>query len=296
MAIELLSDRVVELCRFMTDSGLQTPPMEDEKALTLKTILGNMGYHDAVKGLMGTEGYRNKASQLTAETGMRPQQPESQQELTQKPSGRSTDLEESCRIGNSGSPWDSYDAWLPEDTRQMLTSQTSPLADDHGVGLLNDSQSTALPMPQTFAGTSDENSDSYEESHESLVEELSNRVGTLTIGPAGRTKLRGPSAILNIDETGDPSVLNHPVIQSTRVHTSTGHNSPGMQMPEKLEEQLVDHFFDFENSSSHIVDQKTYEKAKSEAQRGEDTAYYSRALLYAMYVSVVASLLYPAES
>lgn len=265
----------------MADNGLQTPLMAEEKALTLKTILGNMGYHEAVKDLMGTE-RQTRVSQYPDETGARAQHPEFQQDSTQRPSSQPIDLEESRRIDNYGSPWDSYDAWLPENTCQQLASQRSPLTDDYDVGLLSASQNATLPMLEDFAGTSNGNTAGNEESHESLIDELSHRVGTLTIGRAGRTKLHGPSAILNV---GEPSVPGAPTQHTTTANcvlSSTGHTCSALQVPEKLEEQLVNHFFNYENPFSHVVDRSMYEKAKAEDQGGEDTAYYSKALVYAM--------------
>lgn len=255
--------------------------MAEEEALTLKTILGNMGYHEAVKDLMGTE-RQTGVSQNLDETGVRAQYPESQQNSTHKPSSQPIDLEESRIIDNYGSPWDSYDAWLPENTRQLLASQRSPLTDDYDVGIHSASQNATLPLLEDFTGTSNRNIASNEESHESLIDELSHRVGTLTIGPAGRTKLHGPSAILNV---GEPSVPGAPTQQATTatcVLSSTGHNCSALEVPEKLEEQLVNSFFNFENPFSHIVDRSMYEKAKAEDQREEDTAYYSKALVHAM--------------
>lgn len=265
----------------MTDNGLQTPPMAEEEALTLKTILGNMGYHEAVKDLMGTE-RQTEVSQNLEEPGARAQYPESQQDLTQKPSSQPIDLEESQRIDNNGSPWDSYDAWLPENTRQLLASQRSPLTDDYDNGLLSASQNATLPMLEDFAGTSNGNNAGSEGTHESLIDELSHRVGTLTIGPAGRTKLHGPSAIPNVGEASVPGAPTQHATTATCVLSSAGHNCSALQVPEKLEEQLVNHFFNFENPFSHIVDRSMYEKAKAEDQRGEDTAYYSKALVHAM--------------
>jgi hypothetical protein len=124
-------------------------------------------------------------------------------------------------------------------------------------------------------------------SNESLVDELSHRVGTLTIGPAGRTKLHGASLMFDVEKVKNS---NFPFGNSDFLASSqspTIHNGSGPEVPEELQEHLVNQYFDWENQFSDIVDREIYTLAKARYRNGEATPYFSQALCDAMQVTLL---------
>lgn len=111
---------------------------------------------------------------------------------------------------------------------------------------------------------------------EGLVDEISDRVGTLKIGPGGKTRFYGPTSTFNLKEM--PSSDSYEADQSS----PTYHSRSGEEIPAAVEDHLLDLYFSWQDPSFHVVDRYIYEEAKEKWNNMEETPYYSEALRNAM--------------
>ena len=114
---------------------------------------------------------------------------------------------------------------------------------------------------------------------EALIDELSDRVGTLHVGPGGQPHFYGPTSTFNLADA--------PVVGDfRRAHTLDGNMRKGLEadeeVPVALEEHLISLYFSWQDPSSHVLDREMFEEAKTKWQRDEGTQFYSEALHYAM--------------
>lgn len=111
---------------------------------------------------------------------------------------------------------------------------------------------------------------------EALVDEISDRIGTIKIDDGGKTRFYGPTSTFNLreiplldnDEANDPSPPYH--------------SGPENEVPNTLERHLLDLYFSWQDPSFHIVDRSIYEEAKAKWNNLEATPFYSEALRNAM--------------
>ncbi|CAG7923853.1 unnamed protein product [Penicillium olsonii] len=112
---------------------------------------------------------------------------------------------------------------------------------------------------------------------EDLIDELSDRVGTLRFGPEGQSYFYGPTSTFNLADDDAPA--------SGR-RTSRTLNQDDMEsvisIPAALERHLLSLYFTWQDPSFHVIDREMFEKQRSAYSRGEKTSYYSEALLHAM--------------
>lgn len=129
----------------------------------------------------------------------------------------------------------------------------------------------------------DDNDDN--ESVEGLVDQLSDRMGTLQIGADGQIRYYGP--------TSNFTLIDMPSTDPMHVHRSTREDGQeyldrlgvGAEVPPDLEDHLINLYFTWQDSSFHIVDREMYENGKRQwHEEMRDTPYYSEALRNAMYV------------
>ena len=124
------------------------------------------------------------------------------------------------------------------------------------------------------------------ESVDELVDQLSDRVGTLHIRPGGHIRFYGSTSNFNLLETPAADV-------SMNVHRTIRNDGPehldrlglNKEVPPEVENHLMELYFTWQDPSFHVVDRKMYEEAKvTWCDKGEDTSYYSESLRNAMYV------------
>ena len=111
---------------------------------------------------------------------------------------------------------------------------------------------------------------------EVLVEEISDRVGTLKIGPGGKTRFYGPTSTFSLTEMpfSDSYEADQP--------SPTFHSGSEEEIPAALEDHLLSLYFSWQDPSFHVVDRDIYEEAKEKRSNLEETPFYSEALRYAM--------------
>lgn len=292
-AIDLLSSRVVQLCNYITSNGLQAPAIPEEDGRTLKTILDSLGLHEAVQDLAGPEASVSQGSRTTTDklTQTQASRRVEQSQRSEAPSTGNhtvrsaaedltfddTALEIVPQIMGTSTTWPSEpaDTLLPVDISSSITdfdvSNSDLLNPTTAVGSTNQSKTIGIGDVSDGGG-----------SNEDLVDELSHRVGTLTIGLDGRTKLRGPSSIYNIESAGASRPRPQRRAQSTNTLFPANAQLNSNQVPEHLQDHLLDLYFELENPTSDFVDQVIFTTARLKDKRGEDSAYYSDALCNAM--------------
>ncbi|KAF4464335.1 hypothetical protein FALBO_8836 [Fusarium albosuccineum] len=117
------------------------------------------------------------------------------------------------------------------------------------------------------------------ESTEALVDQLSDRIGSLQIGPGGQVRYYGPTSNFNLVEMPAPDNLT--------VHRTVRNDGQeyldrlglGKTVPSELEEHLVNLYFAWQDPAFHVVNRAMYEEGKVNYEKKEDTPYYSESLL-----------------
>lgn len=117
---------------------------------------------------------------------------------------------------------------------------------------------------------------------DSLTDELSDRVGTLRIGPGGQTHFCGPTSNFNLP--------NMPISDTFESYRKAKHDvlqrldrlGCNIEIPASLEEHLINLYFSWQNPFFHVVDRRIYEEAKVKWLDMKDTPFYSEALRNAM--------------
>jgi hypothetical protein len=111
---------------------------------------------------------------------------------------------------------------------------------------------------------------------EGLVDEISDRVGTLKIGPGGKTRFYGPTSTFNLREM--PSSDSYEPDQAS----PADRYGSDEEIPADVEDHLLDLYFTWQDPSFHVVDRHIYEEAKEKWKNMEKTPFYSEALRNAM--------------
>ncbi|KAH7171429.1 fungal-specific transcription factor domain-containing protein [Dactylonectria macrodidyma] len=121
------------------------------------------------------------------------------------------------------------------------------------------------------------------ESTEALVEQLSDRIGSLQIGPGGQVRYYGPTSNFNLVQMPAPDNLT--------VHRTVRNDGQeyldclgvGKAVPLELETHLTNLYFTWQDPAFHVVNREMFETAKiTWTDNQEDTPYYSEALLNAI--------------
>jgi hypothetical protein len=128
-----------------------------------------------------------------------------------------------------------------------------------------------------------EDTDDDDGSVEELVDQLSDRIGTMQIGPNGQMRFYGP--------TSNFTLMDMPSTDPLHVHRSIRNDGQeyldrlevGAEVPFALEEHLINLYFTWQDPFFHIVDRDMYEVGKKKwHEEKQDTPYFSEALRNAM--------------
>jgi hypothetical protein len=136
----------------------------------------------------------------------------------------------------------------------------------------------AFEPPVTDNPASPYNETRSPERIEDLIDELSDRVGTLRFGPEGQPHFYGPTSTFNLPDA--------PVATKPQPHRTLDYRDsdvdPDEEAPLALEEHLLNLYFTWQDPSFHVVDRDMFEKARRAWHGKEETPFYSEALCYAM--------------
>lgn len=317
VAIELLSSRVDQLCHFIRENGLQPPPMSEEKDSALTRILKILGLVEVNSTLAQHVAGGRRLSLATNEA-----ESHSQGSSPVPIAAAATDQSEGTELQPSeSSPKPGSVEEVPSKSTAHNQASTAPLpehedADDNSPGNIlgawdwdiglegspnssevqhffgSASPSGTLPaaiedIPGAFSPVlSGSNTTVEENSHaediEGLIDELSNRVGTLRIGPGGQTHFCGP--------TSNFSLADMPVSETMEVYRNVHNNvsrcldrlGTSAEIPASLEDHLINLYFSWQDPFVHVVNRRVYEEAKAKWLGMGDTPFYSEALRNAM--------------
>ncbi|KAE8148476.1 fungal-specific transcription factor domain-containing protein [Aspergillus avenaceus] len=327
VAIELLLNRVDQLCCFIQMNELEPPSMSQEKHLALRTVLENLGLADASPNL-AQQGSRKIYQAANTAKGTSAREPNSQLATVNSPVQHGPERPETqVATGNSYEDDFLQDIQLQdihvfpthEDDSPVISLTTdhqnitraNPTDESNGwnweLGLETcitpvspEIQHVLNPSPgETFQNTLEEAPEPFEilaaeddrtlvddsssaEDVEGLIDELSDRVGTLHIGPGGQTHFYGPTSTFNL--------AGIPVFNSAKTCRTVHHETSecllrlklNKELPATLETHLINLYFAWQDPSFHAVDRKMYEEAKRKWYAKEETPFYSEALRNAM--------------
>jgi hypothetical protein len=196
-------------------------------------------------------------------------------------------LESDQFVLTEDSPGSIFNAWLFDlDFGTHITPSVSDMQQQQQL-ILGSSPDDGLAIPPTAQAQSTETVHSESGSTlfkeptstsdiEGLVDEISDRVGTLKIGPGGKTRFYGPTSTFNLREmpSSDSYEASQPI--------PTYHSGSEEEIPAAVEDHLLDLYFSWQDPSFHVVDRYIYEEAKEKWNNMEETPYYSEALRNAM--------------
>jgi len=297
VAVELLSARVAQLSHYMSENGLQPPSMPPGKSAALEKVFTSLGLHDVFREMSVEIPDSSRTTGSTAQSA-----PGGDSVTRQSPVGDPTAFPEIAAEDLSRQE-DSYNyegfgedlrLWNSQADTEITCNTSGPKGpspydlDTSPFGEVPGPYADAMPSSRSrvsYEGPSifdEENASQSNGSNESLVDELSHRVGTLTIGPAGRTKLRGASLMFNVEKAKDSVSPGGNSDFAGSAHVMPAQAGAGPDVPEELLEHLVNRYFDWENPFSDIVDREIYMLAKARRRSGEGTPYFSQALCDAM--------------
>ncbi|RFU33861.1 hypothetical protein B7463_g2477, partial [Scytalidium lignicola] len=318
VALELQTSRIDQLCRFIRENGLQPPPMPPEKDQALRKVLETLelvevgstsAQHEkcAKDGLAGAISRNAPSCVLPPSTAVTDDGPEGAEIQNSRCHSHELEAVEASQPQNLSTlpatvvtePDNETFAVAtgPQDVRES-SPRTSPGGWDWNIWLGSPSM-----QAQNVAGTSllrsglptnvaevpeqhdpllaEDTSDP--ESIEELIDQLSDRVGTLQIGPGGQTHFYGPTSTFNLAGmlVSDKLIL-HRTIRSEG-QQCLDHLGINQEIPAALEEHLINLYFTWQDPAFHVVDRQTYEDAKAKWHcETEDTPFYSEVLRNAM--------------
>ncbi|KAK1976422.1 fungal-specific transcription factor domain-containing protein, partial [Colletotrichum cereale] len=291
VAIELLSSRVSQLSQFIDENGLQPPQMPGEQAKALTRILNTLGLSTAQAALE-----QNKAlpvdPALSLETPATASPPPAYDHLP-------AELCLPCSIG-AFSPARHRDAQVPQAQRPVANDTAQTIADwewspaehdDHctsgvSVGSVRYPSHPRLSACSERTSLSDNDDDDAASgsTEEDLVNQISDRLGSLRVGPNGQISYHGPTSNFSLVDL--PVGSDALFIDRTVRHDGQellDNMGLGMPVPLDLGEHLIGLYFAWQDPLSHIVDRSVYEESKYDwFGREEETPYYSEALRNAM--------------
>ncbi|KAL2840797.1 hypothetical protein BJY01DRAFT_257277 [Aspergillus pseudoustus] len=321
VAIELLLNRVDQLCQFIEDNGLQPPRMSQERDLALGKVLEMLGlaeinYNLAHNAASKVDSPRTESPNVPPNapilpTSLAPKHEFGRAEIRQDPGSslgaHSLISKETENVPALATGDDEY-AIIDDGNLTGITPNAYPSTWDwkldhnvcnlhtspYGHGFISSSPpkaawGTAFEELSCSSGTmiaEDEKTLVDDcggaEDIEGLVDELSDRVGTLQVGPGGKTQFYGPTSTFNLADmlgTGHPKA--HATAQSDALEclTSLGDNKVA---PAAIESHLINLYFCWQDPSFHVVDRVVYDEAMAKWYAMEDSSFYSESLRNAM--------------
>lgn len=300
VAIEFLSARVSQLSVHMGENGVQPPPMPPENGVALQKVLTSLGLSDIFRDISANVA---GSSRITGRSGLATQPTVNGDAVTQESPTELITAVSGAAANESISQENSYNFDVFGNDLQLWNShaETEVSCSTSGPKGISPHDLDTSPFGDVFSACAEATSDGrsrvdyegpsiFDEgdatlsngSNESLVDELSHRVGTLTIGPEGRTKLHGASLMFDVEKAKHSNFpLVHSEFLASSQFSSTEHTI-GSDVPEELQEHLVNQYFRCENPFSDVVDREIYTVAKARCRNGEATPYFSQALCNAM--------------
>ncbi|TDZ38604.1 Nitrogen assimilation transcription factor nit-4 [Colletotrichum spinosum] len=288
VAVELLSNRVNQLCHFINQNGLQPPPVPPDEDKSLTRILDTLGL-SKVQVTLDTTAVLPVDPALVLDTQAGASDSDALNSMLtpgQLPVVDSASFGTHVSTeGPASSPWNQLQEVA---SRRIAEWNWSSPAPDYVVttgGHVSGIHAPSHPLLSSYTeGPPSDNDSDSGSTEEDLVNQLSDRLGSLQIGPNGRIAYYGPTSNFSLVEMpagSDSLAVDRTVRDDGQEHlNSLGY---GKKIPPDLEDHLINLYFAWQDPFSHMVDRTLYEEAKMKwFEREEDTPYYSEALRNAM--------------
>ncbi|GIK06090.1 hypothetical protein Aspvir_001733 [Aspergillus viridinutans] len=172
-----------------------------------------------------------------------------------------------------GTHFTPYASDMLQQQQQQLVLSSSP---DDGLAIPPTAQAESIETVYSESSSTLLKESASTSDIEGLVDEISDRVGTLKIGPGGKTRFYGPTSTFNLREMPSPDSY-----EADRPNP-TYHYGTEEEIPASVEDHLLDLYFTWQDPSFHVVDRHIYEEAKEKWKNREETPFYSEALRNAM--------------
>ncbi|KAI1125795.1 fungal-specific transcription factor domain-containing protein [Nemania abortiva] len=318
VAVELLSKRTSQLYDFIHANGLEIPPMEEDSEASLKRIMDGLklshllpissspapastdiraSEQRAAEDICIVSQLDQQGQFVESPIVQLPQTPpqslglggeneSSQGNLFPGPSYSDLLMDPSFHLSNkldhvlSDWDWNSLGN-MGSNIHPFYTAEMATLADNHP------SVSHPYRQPNSSSGCSPESQQtdaSVADSEETkeLIGMLSDRMGSLQIEPSGRVRFYGPTSNFNLVDMPAPDNLTvHRTVRSDG-QDCLDRLGIGATVPADIEEHLANLYFAWQDPAIHVVTRSVYEQAKDKWLDGEDTPYYSLALMNAI--------------
>ncbi|KAG0158221.1 hypothetical protein PDIDSM_5734 [Penicillium digitatum] len=134
-------------------------------------------------------------------------------------------------------------------------------------------------------GENDSDSGFEDEAENDVIEQLSNRIGTLKIAGDGHLRFFGATSNLNLVDVSATQQRQRPDARTVRHDGQDilNHLRVGQPVDQVLEDHLVELFFTWQNPSTYIVDKGMFISARDKWRNElDDTPFYSEVLTNAM--------------
>ncbi|OBR08500.1 Fungal specific transcription factor [Colletotrichum higginsianum IMI 349063] len=177
--------------------------------------------------------------------------------------------------------------------RSIADWEWSPDEDDHSRPPRVDIASVRAPShpllstyseEAALSDNDDEDDAGSDTTEEDLLNQLSDRLGSMHIDPNGRISYFGPTSnfrLVELPAGSDTLSVDRTVRNDGQEHLDK--MGLGKPVPPDLEEHLISLYFAWQDPYTHVVDRALYEEAKHNwISREEETPYYSEALKNAM--------------
>ncbi|KAL5592362.1 hypothetical protein FOBRF1_013388 [Fusarium oxysporum] len=295
VAIEQLSTRIEQLHSYITDNGLVPPPMDKEDHQLLLRVLEyqRIPYATLSRDLRPSQGTRKTSVQKQAgpqPTSSSPPVSTSDQDTAPQQHDHADAIPVFGVVENepniSAYPPTSIQVPQPWYQESCGTSDGNPpdltipqYANDDSRGI----QPTDKEELHEFSSPYTENkSTGQTDETEALIDQLSDRFGTLQVGAGGHIRYYGPTSNFNLAPLPFPDVFS--VGRTVRndgneLLDRLGLNKP---IPAALEEHLTKLYFTWQDPMLHVVNQYMFYLAKSQWEDGEESPYYSESLQNAL--------------
>jgi hypothetical protein len=140
----------------------------------------------------------------------------------------------------------------------------------------------------------DSDSGEEDEAEHDVIEQISNRIGTLKIAGDGHLRFYGATSNLNLVDVSATQQLQRPDARSVRYDGQDilNHLRIGQPVDQALEDHLVELYFTWQNPSTYVVDKEMFMTARAKwRDEFDDTPFYSEVLTNAMYgISILPTI------
>ncbi|KAJ5595131.1 uncharacterized protein N7459_001339 [Penicillium hispanicum] len=322
-ATELFSARIDQLCQFIYDQGLQPPPMKPEDEAGMNRVLDTLQIPRGNRKRASLTSQNQQSlsetkppvvsgvSSVQSPPAASPNgNPRSHVDTTTPKSSSSQGI-----IANQQTS--SLESWNPfgmvqgapdhQDfvhwgftlpTAESLETIYASINGGSGLptntGLSPDSFQFGMDMaqqPGVLLGQlpadreHDSDSDEENEAESDVIEQLSNRIGTLKIAGDGHLRFYGATSNLNLVDVSATQQRQRPDARTVRHDGQDilNHLRVGQSVDQTLEDHLLELYFTWQNPSIYVVDKEMYMTARSKWRNEyDDTPFYSEVLTNAM--------------